>query len=152
MGWKGRVGYAESLDGISWTKHEDPVLEPEEDTWEELQTFAPYVVFDGSGYHMFYSGGTEVYPATVRHSIGYAFSVNGINWTRSPDNPVIEMDTGFAFSSPAHRDGAGWHVWYTHSDGAPPLLISYATSTCCAGLFGDDFETGDTSLWTTTVP
>ena len=93
---------------------QDPVLEPEQDTWEELQTVAPYVVFDGSGYHMFCSGGTEVYPGTVRHSmVGYAFSVTASTGEKARTIRSIELDGGFAFSSPVRRDGAGWHVWYT---------------------------------------
>ena len=153
-GWSGVVGYAESLDGLSWTKRSDPVLEPGDGTWEERMTFAPYVVFDSAGYHMFYTGGTEVFPSTINHSLGYAFSADGIHWNKSGANPVIAVDGEFALFSPVHFDGGTWYMWYSRStnSGSLPLMVSHAISTCCEGLFGDGFETGDTSLWTTTVP
>jgi predicted GH43/DUF377 family glycosyl hydrolase len=154
IGLTGVVGYAESLDGLNWTKRPDPVLEPDENTWEERITAAPYVIFNGSSYHMFYLGGTEAFPATVRYSNGYAFSADGIHWNKSAANPIIEVDPGFTVGSPASFDGSTWHMWYSHTSppGWLPIVTSYATSTCCAGLFGDGFETGDLSLWTSTVP
>jgi hypothetical protein len=43
-------------------------------------------------------------------------------------------------------------MWYSHWDTVIDW-ISYATSSCCnAGLFADDFESGDTSAWSVTVP
>lgn len=150
-GWSARVGYAESLDGINWVKHPEGVLQADPSSWETLSTGYPSVAFDGRNYHMWYTGGTES-PSLTDLKIGYAHSINGVNWTKSRENPVIEMGIGFALNSPVHFDGTTWHMWHGHSDGGLPYLISYATSTCCAGIFGDDLETGDTSLWTTTVP
>ncbi len=154
VGTTGVVGYAESFDGINWTKRPDPVLEPADGTWEEEMTVAPHVIFDGTSYHMFYMGGAEDYPPTIRHSIGYAFSADRIHWYKSTANPIIEVDPGFTLMAPVSFDGSTWHMWYSHTSpsGWTPILVSYATSTCCAGLFGDGFETGDTSAWSQSVP
>jgi sucrose-6-phosphate hydrolase SacC (GH32 family) len=150
-GWSARVGHAESLDGINWTKRPEAVFQSDPNSWESLSTGLPYVVFDGSRYHMWYTGGTQT-SSDIDLKIGYAFSIDGINWTKSAANPIIEELGGFAASGPVVFDGETWHMWHTHSDGTFPWFVSYATSTCCAGIFGDDFETGDTSLWSTTVP
>ena len=48
------IGYAESDDGLSWTKNPEPVLDPGLG-WEDWLVYHPSVVFDGSDYHMWYS-------------------------------------------------------------------------------------------------
>ena len=73
------------------------------------------------------------------------------HWTRHPDNPVISMPGQDNLGMPVVFDGSTWHGWF--GDTWVAQRIFYVTSTCCAGLmFGDGFESGDTSLWSTTVP
>jgi hypothetical protein len=98
---------------------------------------------------MLYAGWRENYPVGAL-KIGYAFSSDGVHWTRHPHNPVIETPDDNAYYAPFILDGSTFFVWYAH--GYLPDFVSYAWSECCAGVFGDDFETGDTSLWSVTVP
>jgi len=153
MGWHAVVGYAESLDGINWDKRPEWVLGPTVD-WELWTAGFPYVVFEGATYHMWYTGGPESSSA-FDLQIGYAFSIDGIRWTKSAENPVITTSPEMNSSSTVRWDGSTWHMWHAHRSGAGVPLsisISYATSICCAGIFGDDFEFGDTSAWSATAP
>jgi hypothetical protein len=114
-------------------------------------TLAPYVIADGLTYHMWYVG------TTLGHlwggHIGYAYSGDGIHWHEFDGNPVLVLPgDNPVYASPVIFDGSTYHMWYSHWDTVIDW-ISYATSTCCnAGLFADDFETGDTSVWSVTVP
>jgi predicted GH43/DUF377 family glycosyl hydrolase len=125
--WK--VGYAESPDGISWTKHPTPVLEPGS-VWDSWDVWDPSVVFDGSMYHMWYSGSRNGNPT----GIGYAMSSNGIEWTKHLDNPVIPSSDLWTFKSVVVFDGSTWHMWYHNWDLENTTVVAnYATSDCCAG-------------------
>lgn len=78
-----RIGYAYSSDGINWTKRSGPVLDlGAPGTWDDNWVAAPYVLFDGTSYRMWYVGddGTSEY-------VGYATSPDGIAWTKYYGNP-----------------------------------------------------------------
>lgn len=81
------AGYAESSDGVHWTKYpHNPILTPRPNTWEsDAVGMGPVLFFDGK-YHAWY-GGRQ---GEVRSSIGYATSADGIAWERFASNPVIE--------------------------------------------------------------
>ena len=121
------IGYAESPDGIVWTKRPDPVLEPgtQPDTGE-ADLLNPGVVFDGTTYHMWYNGD---YP-NVATKIGYAYSGDGIEWTKHRGNPVHEVPNENIVTKSVLADGAAWRMWYSHF-GVDPWRTSYATSDCC---------------------
>ena len=91
-GWWWRIGYATSPDGINWTKHpNNPVIrEGAEGSWEEGHVWMPSVIKDGNTYHMLYTG-TD--PDDIYH-IGYATSADGIQWTKSPNNPQLNPGLG----------------------------------------------------------
>jgi hypothetical protein len=153
-GWNGNIvliGYAESANGIDWTKHSDPILGYTPGVWDS-RVANPSVVFDGIMYHMWYTG----YIFSIGDwMIGYAFSTDGMTWRRDPDNPVIGLPGDDIYSLPVIFDGFTWHGWYVPSPGAGPgeFGVDYTTSTCCSGLlFANGFETGDTSLWSSAVP
>lgn len=117
----GGVGYAESDDGISWTKRLEPVLEPSDypTAWDPGSVGNPYVVFDGSTdtYHMWYTGGVES-SSSIDLSIGYAYSGDGIEWTKHRDNPVVTAIDAVAYHSPVLFDGSTFRMWYTTWDGS----------------------------------
>jgi len=84
-----RIGYAESFDGITWTKHPDPVLEIGDYTIWGFDLESPGVIFDGDNYDMWYSTINSI--SNCCNQIEYAVSSDGIHWTRdSLNNPVIE--------------------------------------------------------------
>jgi hypothetical protein len=72
------IKYAESADGIHWTKPADNVAI--DFVGEEYAVARPWVVREPAGYRMWFS--TRSHGATYR--IGYAESADGRRWTRKP--------------------------------------------------------------------
>jgi hypothetical protein len=128
--YTGLIGYAESPDGISWTKRPEPVLAPAEYPGSVEASFLyPSVVNDGTTYHMWHANDApESYV-----DIHYAYSGDGIEWTKHRGNPVHEMADESVFTVSALLDGDTWRMWTSHFGGARDSRVSYATSDCCAG-------------------
>jgi hypothetical protein len=80
------IGYATSSDKITWTKHPTPVLSGDVDQWDYPRIEGPAVYFDGTIYHMWYSGGSNLF----HWQIGYASSPDGLVWTKFNENPVLK--------------------------------------------------------------
>jgi len=84
------IGYAESADGIHWTKYAgNPIISPAADDplpWDGYSVDTPDVYHDGKVYQMYYRGWREEKGVSW---IGHATSVDGINWVRDPANPVF---------------------------------------------------------------
>ena len=79
------IGYATSTDKINWEKHPTPVLEHGPNgSWDDVNTLHPSVYFDGTTYHMWYTGVNGSFG-----QIGYATSPDSINWTKHSGNPVL---------------------------------------------------------------
>jgi len=125
------IGYAESSDGISWTKHPGPVLETGSG-WDSWDVSQPSVIFDGSIYHMWYSGAGVVGNLALPTGIGHATSADGIEWAKYLDNPVLDLDESQPTFGCVVFDGSAYQMWYTDwvFEG-PPAGIAYATSDCC---------------------
>lgn len=124
----GRVGYATSPDGVTWTRYAgNPVLSfGAAGSWDASYIGSPNVVKVGSLYHMWYRGG-------LNGGIGYATSPDGITWTKYADNPVITAGSGewdhTAYHPRVVYDGSGYHMWYSGCDPAGNLCqVGYATS------------------------
>jgi len=128
----GAIGHATSPDGKVWTKHENnPVLIPGEN-WDEGSLFTGDVIFDGSIYKMWYSG--KINGAGL---IGYAESVDGVNWQKYGGNPVLKLGE-LAWEGPAwdgvtvykpgvmFADGT-YHMWYSGRESGN-IRLGYATS------------------------
>ncbi len=88
-----RIGYATSPDGSAWTKYETYVLDvgvPSAEWDGKRVVFCRVLKIDGV-YHLWYSGdGIE---NTFTYEIGYAYSTDGIVWTRDEDNPVFSFNS-----------------------------------------------------------
>ena len=126
--YSGQIGYAESSDGINWTKWPDPVLEPADYPGSVEASFLyPSVVFDGTTYHMWYVND----PVNMNIDVHYAYSSDGIEWTKHRGNPVHELADETIFTVSVLPDGDTWQMWYTHLGAARDSLVSYATSDCC---------------------
>jgi len=82
------VGHATSSDGISWTlSSSNPIIQKApsgEFGRQEIKDVA--VCRDGATLRMYFSGRDT---ASDKYKIGYAWSTNGVRWSRSP---IIEMD------------------------------------------------------------
>jgi len=144
-----RIGHATAIHPDSaWTKdiQHNPVLVFGTSTcWDYDRVDAPAVVFDGTIFHMFYSGG---YMLTWR--IGYAWSLDGSNWFKynnpSTSIPLFSISDPVLFWGPygTWDDSNVSHcsvlldtladslrMWYTGGDAAPSsgtAQVGYATA------------------------
>lgn len=86
------IGYAESVDGINWIRHYSPVLTPSY-AWEKKSLMCSFVLYDSvsSEYRMWYSGGDQFEP----DAIGHATSCDGINWTKSSEDPIFVANQAY---------------------------------------------------------
>jgi predicted GH43/DUF377 family glycosyl hydrolase len=137
-----RIGHAHSTDGgLTWTKETSWVLEGSE-PWEGNKVFFPTVVRSGDRLAMWYGGSDGGISA-----LGYAESTDGLVWTRWPANPVLRPLPGcdFVDSSAVIFDGDTARGWVSNCSD-----VYHVTAPMV--LFADDFETGDTSIWSLTVP
>jgi predicted GH43/DUF377 family glycosyl hydrolase len=120
------IGYAESDDGLSWTRRPEPVLEPTSG-WESYWLAHPSVRFDGSRYQMWYTGATSGHVA-----IGYAVSSDGIEWKKNVFNPVVGADSQNGHV--LYRAGSGTHeMWYLDLE---EPAVQRAVSDCCSTVQG----------------
>ncbi len=80
------IGHAVSSDGIHWKKTGKPVLVPTM-KWERQNLMCPNVIYDEQErkFKMWYSGGEAREP----DSIGYAESMDGVNWRKYPLSPIF---------------------------------------------------------------
>ena len=129
-GKKPRVtGIATSKDGINWTKYEgNPVLplgKPGE--WDDYSAFQPYVFYQDGYFHMLYTGSSK--ENVTGYRCGYAISEDGIQWVKSPDNPIFipgpegDWDAGKASTHVIYRTGTDtFNIYYS---GAPSAGATY---------------------------
>ena len=126
------IGFATSVDGISWNVHSaNPVLNPTPGEWDAYMVLAPYVLRENGQYKMWYTGCAT---SAVLDRIGYATSLDGINWTKHPSNPVFEPGTANwesgAVAYPCIMPYPnGYKMWYGgYSPSISETAIGYATS------------------------
>lgn len=135
-----RIGYATSADGINWTKYAgNPVLDVgPSPSWDEGFVSFASVISDSGMYKMWYAGGgASGFGGIVR--TGYATSTNGITWTKSISNPVLDVgpsawDATWVFDSHVISDGVSYKMWYSGLEGqlcsgSEIFRIGLATST-----------------------
>lgn len=117
----------------NWTKYAgNPVLiEGTSGTWGNTGVSWPNVIKDNDTLKMWYSGRDGNYNWT---GIGYATSVNGINWVKDVNSPVMSMgpvgtwDAVIVSGCCVRKDGNQYQMWYSGRDTAN-WRIGYATST-----------------------
>lgn len=116
----GRVGYATSADGITWTKYAgNPVMNVgTSGSWDSTYVGMPSVIKVGTTYMLWYRGGSATGGA-----IGFATSPDGIAWTKY--DPVIPGGSGSWDTTPYHPevifDGTAYHMWYSGCNQAEDL-------------------------------
>lgn len=124
-----KIGYATSLDGISWKKYENnPVLDT-----GGFQAEPSTIILRDSVFQMWFS--SDFLPDN-RWRIGYAESVDGTNWEQFENNPVLNVTPelwdaeGVAWPSVLFN-GNAYQMWYTGIGKTPPR-IGYAISPLLA--------------------
>jgi parallel beta-helix repeat protein len=93
-----------------------PVLSPSTNAsdWDGTMVMHPWVVKDGDTYYMWYSAHNGSGP----QQIGFAYSSDGYNWTKSRGNPIISRVTYNAVGEPSViKDGDTWRMWYLPASG-----------------------------------
>jgi predicted GH43/DUF377 family glycosyl hydrolase len=101
--------------------------------WDDSGASFPDILFDGSVYHMWYSGSDQ--PNSVQRQIGYATSSDGFNWDKHANNPVLglgssgEFDDFSVWNPMILYDGSLYEMWYTGDAGIANWSIGYATAT-----------------------
>ncbi|KAA3663521.1 MAG: hypothetical protein DWQ04_10355, partial [Chloroflexi bacterium] len=137
------IGLATSDDGLNWQQYNDPttqekrtesdpIFEPELSTgWEHSSTWKGNVVVNEMGLGLFYASMLQ-----SGERIGYAFSENGRNWTRNPNNPILRPADDpnpmaretleLELSSVVLKDGV-YYVYYDY--GRAGTQIGVATGT-----------------------
>lgn len=122
------IGRATSTDGVTWTKTgTGPVLAPgAAGTWDSTWVGAPFVMFSGSTYRMWYTGsGTFT-------AIGTATSTDGITWVKGSDPVLVAGTAGAWDESGVSRpwvllEGGTYRMWYAGSSSGVGQ-IGHATS------------------------
>ena len=128
-GSNSNFGYATSTDKINWDKHPTPVLNHGgTGSWDGSYILHPTVYFDGTTYHMWYTGGGGEFG-----KIGYATSPDSITWTKYSGNPVLTPgdpgswdDQGINSPEVLFINGF-FHMWFGGFDGSH-AQIGHATS------------------------
>ncbi|MFQ5576817.1 MAG: hypothetical protein ACE5G8_07500, partial [Anaerolineae bacterium] len=122
-----QIGAATSPDGLTWTRVQTtPVITAGgPGAWDEQWALDPMARWTGNGFELWYSG----VDISGTRRIGYATSTDGVNWSKSTANPVLQGDAGQWDDGRAGNffvllDGGVYKMWY-HSNGQ----LGYATST-----------------------
>ena len=128
---KASIGHATSVDGVHWQKDSlnNPILCPgSSGEWDGRHVASPIVLKIDEIYHMWYTGFRDS-PVSTSRRVGYAWSSDGIHWTKYDDpttinapyaesDPVIvpspsgQWDDGFLEASNVVLIGDSLHMWY----------------------------------------
>ncbi|MEK6614704.1 MAG: T9SS type A sorting domain-containing protein [Bacteroidota bacterium] len=131
-------GVATSADGINWTRYSgNPVLQkggPSDFDGGWLESPAAYFNPDDSTYMLWYSG---KHASNWIIKNGLATSVDGLSWTKYPNNPVTDVGASGSFDDmwvvvPAviKTDDVFemWYCGFSSSAGFDTVRIGYAVS------------------------
>ena len=100
--------------------------------WESLWVNFCSVIYENSGYVMWYSGGNN--GNGINLSVGRATSPNGVLWTKDTLNPVTgsgssSWDAKAAWIPKVLKIGGAYTMWFTGSNSSDVWQIGRATST-----------------------
>lgn len=127
----GNIGHATSADGKTWVKDaaNNPVLDVSVGEWDSDAVGVPMVWKEGSIWYMLYRGQPAL---TGGDATGLATSADGITWTKSASNPVLQgeadkWDTGAETWGVIKRGS----IYYLYYESRSPVerKIGVATST-----------------------
>jgi hypothetical protein len=120
----GCMGYATSTDGISWQSVNPVAMEPlfDENAFDMLSASQGWVIEDRDTFKMWYRGINPFVEESAAQSIGYAWSLDGSNWTRVTgpgihgsvfDSDMAGLTGKIGLAMPCVvKDGETYHMWY----------------------------------------
>lgn len=125
--------HARSEDGHQWTVAEKPVLEMSQD-WEHYVLIYPTIMKIEDVYLMWYA--SYLHEDRQTTGIGFAVSLDGINWHKHPANPVLRPDPSrpweshYVSSQSVIRlpDGR-FRMWYASRKKPPFTNLYFALNT-----------------------
>ena len=116
--WSWKLGYAESTDGINWTKRIDPIMEDGDyETWANDLDYA-CVIYENNNYIMWYWSANTL-NWNDRQQFNFATSTDGINWIKSENNPALERrsptlwDNQSIWKPSVIKENNLYKMWYT---------------------------------------
>ncbi|HVJ67319.1 MAG TPA: hypothetical protein VM510_05005 [Caulifigura sp.] len=128
------IRHATSLDGRKWQIDDRPAVQLSQ-SWEAEVVLYPAVVKVKDVYLMWYGS----YDNAVRRettAIGFAASVDGVNWYKHPQNPVLRPDMGREWESNYVGSGSvmrladgSFRYWYASRKKPPFNNLYFAINT-----------------------
>lgn len=122
------IKHASSLDGKKWRVTRDPVLELDQE-WETGRLFYPTVLKKDDVYLMWYGSYWTGRKNTT--ALGFAVSIDGLNWYKHPANPVLKPDPARPWESHyvtsqsvMQLPNGNFRIWYA-SRKNPPFVNKY---------------------------
>lgn len=126
-----RLRYATSTNGIVWSTTEPAVLRGTPNSWDSGGIARGLsIILRDDIYHLWYAGTDDGW----NWQIGYATSINGINWTKQNNgSPVVTPTENWELSdvsypSVTYSNGT-YEMWYGAGPSDLPIQIVYATSS-----------------------
>jgi P pilus assembly chaperone PapD len=127
------IGYADSPDGISWTKYAgNPIIQGSGAAWDAGGVGTGPYLREGDTLKYWFSG----YPAAgSARAFGFATSTDKVNWTRETAPALSPGAAGSWDETPQQcaviKDGPTYHMWYYAQDSTVPYTgqIGHATSS-----------------------
>jgi predicted GH43/DUF377 family glycosyl hydrolase len=119
------IGLATSTDGMTWTKHGNPVLDVgATGSFDVKQVAEPRVITIGATYRMYYTGRD----ASDQNALGVATSSDGITWTKYASNPILDATRwgGFWGGAFVYENGM-WHLWHATTENGSSIHYKWST-------------------------
>ena len=128
-----QIGYATSLNGISWIKHGIVLSPGQPGDWDSSSIGLGSVLWNGTDYLMWYTGTNGI--QYQGGAVGLATSTDGLNWVKFSGNPVLTPsesgnDQNYIAAPEVISLKLTYNMWYTGKSGVSPNVnkILYATS------------------------
>jgi hypothetical protein len=102
------LGHMTSYDLTNWTFVDSTTLSPRANAWDNLSTWAPYIIAVGDTFYMYYTGVGRYTPTShILQQIGIATSTNldDATWTRISSPVLTVFLVPWASPDTAHFDG-----------------------------------------------
>lgn len=139
-----QIGYATGSSVGAWVKSgSNPVLSRGgSGAWDEFGVAFATVLYEPSDvsrpFKMWYMGSSVAVPAALK--VGYAYSLDGISWTKSSANPVMTVGAGGSYDAVGVIPGYAMKVgstYYLYYQGVPLSGAGYSGAQACLATFTD---------------